>query len=68
MKENLINDINYLINFLRKYQNTSIKAVMGFDGFVDQILHVVKTRTDANNYVEWKLLKSSVNSFLKQLV
>ncbi len=57
MKENLINDINYLINFLRKYQNTSIKAVMGFDGFVDQILHVVKTRTDANNYVRMETLK-----------
>lgn len=57
MKENLINDINYLINFLRKYQNTSIKGVMGFDGFVDQILHVVKTRTDANNYVRMETLK-----------
>lgn len=57
MNENLINDINSLINHLKKHQDTNIKAVMGFDGFVDQILHVVKTRTDANNYIRMETLK-----------
>ena len=57
MHENLINDINYLITFFEKYTNNNIKAVLGFDGFVDQILHVVKTRTDANNYIRMETLK-----------
>ena len=57
MNENIINDINSLINLLKNHQNTNIKAVLGFDGFVDQILHVVKTRTDANNYVRMETLK-----------
>ena len=57
MNENLINDINSLINHLKKQQDTNIKSVMGFDGFVDQILHVVKTRTDANNYIRMETLK-----------
>ncbi|WP_195990344.1 hypothetical protein [Clostridium sp. D53t1_180928_C8] len=57
MHENLINDINYLITFFEKYENNNIKAVLGFDGFVDQILHVVKTRTDANNYIRMETLK-----------
>lgn len=57
MHENLINDINYLITFFEKYTNNNIKAVLGFDGFVDQILHVVKTRTDANNYIRMNTLK-----------
>ncbi len=57
MKENLISDIDSLINLLKKHQDTNIKAVLGFDGFVDQILHVVRTRTDANNYVRMETLK-----------
>ena len=57
MNENIINDINSLINLLKNHQNTNIKAVLGFDGFVEQILHVVKTRTDANNYVRMETLK-----------
>ena len=57
MHENLINDINYLITFFEKYTNNNIKAVLGFDGFVDQILHVVKTRTDSNNYIRMNTLK-----------
>lgn len=57
MHENLINDINYLITFFEKYTNNNIKAVLGFDGFVDQILHVVKTRTDENNYIRMNTLK-----------
>lgn len=57
MKKNLISNIDSLINLLKKYENTNIKAVLGFDGFIDQILHVVKTRTDANNYIRMETLK-----------
>ena len=57
MKENLISDIKSLINLLKKYEDINIKAVLGFDGFVDQILHVVKTRTDANNYIRMETLR-----------
>ena len=57
MNENLKNDIDSLLDYLEKINNKNIKAVMGLDGFVDQILHVVKTRTDANNYVRMETLK-----------
>lgn len=57
MNENLKNDIDSLLDYLEKINNKNIKAVMGLDGFIDQILHVVKTRTDANNYVRMETLK-----------
>lgn len=57
MSENLKNHINELICKLQANGETKIKAVMGLDGFVDQILHVVKTRTDADNYVRMDTLK-----------
>lgn len=57
MKENLKNDINSLLNRLEKTNSKITKAVMGLDGFVDQILHAVKIRTDANNYIRMETLK-----------
>lgn len=56
MNEKLKTDINSLITFLEQHNNVNINAVMGLDGFVDQILHVVKTRTDANNYIRMETL------------
>lgn len=57
MKENLINDIISLITHLENSDIKNDKCVMGLDGFVDQILHVVKTRKDANNYVRMETLR-----------
>ena len=57
MKENLINDIISLIAHLENADIKNDKCVMGLDGFVDQILHVVKTRNDANNYVRMETLR-----------
>lgn len=57
MKENLKNNINSLLNHLEKPNNKITKAVIGLDGFVDQILHAVKTRPDANNYIRMETLK-----------
>lgn len=57
MKEKLKTDINSLLNYLEKNNNKTTKAVIGLDGFVDQILHAVKTRTDANNYIRMETLK-----------
>lgn len=56
MNEKLKTDINSLITSLKQHNNVNINAVMGLDGFVDQILHVVKTRTDANNYIRMETL------------
>ena len=51
MERKLKATIKTLIYQLEKVTNVNdINCVMGLDGFVDQILHVVKTRTDANNY------------------
>lgn len=57
MNKKLKNDINSLIVSLKNSDKKNIKAVMGLDGFVDQILHVVKTRTDANTYIRMETLK-----------
>lgn len=55
--EMLKDNIERLISELDKITDTNIKGVMGLDGFVDQILHVVKTRTDAENYTRMDTLK-----------
>ena len=55
--EMLKDNIERLISELNKITDTNIKGVMGLDGFVDQILHVVKTRTDAENYTRMDTLK-----------
>ena len=57
MNEGLKNDITTLIGKLTKVSNKKYKALMGLDGFVDQILHVVETREDADNYTRMKTLK-----------
>lgn len=43
-----------LLDLIPKLQNLnpgSIKAMIGFDGFVDEIVHVVDKRIDADNFV-----------------
>lgn len=57
MNEGLKNDITTLIEKLTKIPEEKYKAVMGLDGFVDQILHVVETREDADNYTRMKTLQ-----------
>ena len=53
----LKNDISNLILKLQAVNEIDVKAIMGLDGFVDQILHVVETREDAENYTRMKSLK-----------
>lgn len=53
----LKNDILNLISKLQAVNGIDAKAIMGLDGFVDQILHVVETREDAENYTRMKSLK-----------
>ena len=57
MNEGLRNDITTLIEKLKNTPDKKCKAVMGLDGFVDQILHVVETREDAEHYTRMKTLK-----------
>lgn len=57
MNEGLRNDITTLIEKLKNTPDKNYKAVMGLDGFVDQILHVVETREDAEHYTRMKTLK-----------
>lgn len=53
----LKNNINTLINSLNNIGKVNYKAIMGLDGFVDEILHAVETRDDADNYTRMKTLK-----------
>jgi sugar/nucleoside kinase (ribokinase family) len=53
----LKNDILNLISKLNPVNEIDVKAIMGFDGFVDQILHAVETRENAENYTRMKTLK-----------
>ena len=55
--DNLKKTLKDLIKALSNITKTNFKVVIGLDGFVDQILHVVETRTDANNYIRMKTLK-----------
>lgn len=57
LHEKLKNDIDNLIVALSEIKTIEHKAIMGLDGFIDQILHVVEKRTDANNYVRMNTLK-----------
>lgn len=54
--QGLKNDIANLTEKLKNFNKTQYKAVMGLDGFVDQILHAVETREDADNYTRMKTL------------
>lgn len=57
MNDSIKNDISTLLENLNNTKEKEYKAVMGLDGFVDQILHVVETRQDAENYTRMKTLK-----------
>ena len=39
------------VNLEKYLQNLSGKIVLGIDGFIDQVWHVVETRTTDNNYI-----------------
>lgn len=53
----LRNNIGQLIEALEKSEPARVKAVIGVDGFVDEILHVVDTRKNAEEYTRIKTLK-----------
>lgn len=57
MNEKLNKNIGALIETLKSIKKVDYKAIMGLDGFVDQILHAVETREDADNYTRMKTLK-----------
>lgn len=47
-------DKNAILKTLKQLENMdieSIKTIIGFDGFVDEVVHVVKKRHDSNSYV-----------------
>ena len=39
-----------LVSHLREMKKETLKIVIGFDGFVDEIIHVVDKRMDSDNY------------------
>jgi len=57
LEPNLKNNILNLISKLEVVSEVNVKAIMGFDGFVDQILHVVETRENAEKYTRMKYIK-----------
>lgn len=57
MESILKNEILNLIPKLRVVNEINDKAIMGVDGFVDQILHAVETRENAEKYTRMKSLK-----------
>lgn len=57
MNEKLNQNIGTLIEKLKNIDKINYKAIMGLDGFVDQILHVVETRENADKYTRMKTLK-----------
>jgi len=55
MDQNSILEI--LADKLKTKIPSSVHAVIGFDGFVDDVVHVVKKRIDKNNYIRELTLK-----------
>ncbi|SHH34208.1 PfkB family carbohydrate kinase [Clostridium grantii] len=56
--ENLLKaKLNELVTILEGKDRTGLKAVIGLDGFVDEILHVVATRKNAMEYERLKTIK-----------
>ncbi|MDS0528514.1 hypothetical protein NNC19_22755 [Clostridium sp. SHJSY1] len=53
----LKSDLLKLISKLQNVNKIDVKAIMGLDGFVDQILQAVETRESAENYTRMKTLK-----------
>jgi hypothetical protein len=39
-----------LVSHLREMKKETLKIVIGFDGFVDEIIHVVDKRMDSTNF------------------
>lgn len=50
IKESLPIELHLLKDKLDTFQPDALKAVIGFDGFVDEVVHVVKKRLDPENY------------------
>lgn len=57
MDEKLKENINELLIHLEKAQLGKVKAIIGLDGFVDEIIHVVDTRKSATEYTRIKTLR-----------
>lgn len=57
MKVEFANEIRRLAEQLETKDPADIKAVIGFDGFVDEVVHVVKKRINSNNYTRELTLK-----------
>ncbi len=55
-KQDLQQEISQLLTALEDKDFSSINAVIGVDGFVDEIIHVVNTRETAENYSRLKTI------------
>ena len=58
MDEALYSNIQTLIQELESRRNTKLNMLVGVDGFVDEILHVVEKRQDFNNFTRMKTIES----------
>lgn len=57
MDEKLKSNISELITWLDQDQLVKIKAIIGLDGFADEIVHVVDTRKNASEFSRIKTLR-----------
>ncbi|MFP4661230.1 MAG: hypothetical protein ACLFPF_03485 [Halanaerobiales bacterium] len=64
-KQNLQEDISQLAAVLEDKDFSSINAVIGVDGFVDEIIHVVDTRETVEDYTRLKTINSFGERILK---
>ena len=48
---------NELIEKLKWAQTEKLNILSGFDGFVDEIIHVVDKRIDKDNYIRVKTIE-----------
>jgi len=54
-----------LRKILAEMDQVNIRAVIGFDGFIDEIVHVVKTRNSIEEYIRIKTIKEYGERIIK---
>jgi sugar/nucleoside kinase (ribokinase family) len=65
ISDKLKKEIEVLVEALSTADTQKISAVIGVDGFVDEILHIVDTRKDAENYTRLRTLRDYGKKIIK---
>lgn len=58
MEKRYVNELRSLAEKLENKNPSAIKSIVGFDGFIDEVVHVVDKRLDSQNYTRVSTLEA----------